>query len=110
MSRATVATREARAKKLVRALAGFVKENSEHLTTYAHGMITTSDSLKKSLEDVHKDGLGRLEGALDELLKRFNTVLTHRQMLHHERDKCLKMMEVKVPVFCAFSPNRIMFS
>ncbi|KAI0207808.1 hypothetical protein LSAT2_007551 [Lamellibrachia satsuma] len=94
-SRATTSTREVRAQKLVRALSGFVKENSEYLATHAHGMITTSDTLRKSLEDANKDGLGRLEGALDELLKRFTTVLTHRQMLHREREKCIKSMDVK---------------
>ena len=91
-------TREARAKKLVRALSIFVKENSAHLTTHAHGMITTSDSLKKSLEDANKDALGRLEGAFYELLSRFTTVLTHRGMLHRERYRCLKLMEVTVRV------------
>ena len=81
-----------------------MKENSKYLATHAHGMITTSDTLRKSLEDANKDGLGRLEGALDELLKRFTTVLTHRQMLHREREKCIKLMDVKV--LACFQCNR----
>ena len=93
--RAATAAHETRCRHLVTSLCEFLHEHEAQLTTHAHGMITTSDTLRRSLDDVRRDTLSRLQAGIGELLNQLARTLAQRDGLERERDKCQKLLSVE---------------
>jgi hypothetical protein len=73
-------------------LVEFIKENESALTSQAHGMVTTSEVLRTSVAD--DDLMAILTTTTRFLTRRMKSVLKDREMFHHEREKCLDIIQV----------------
>lgn len=71
----------------------FIKANEHGLLSQAHGMVTTSEVLRTSVAD--DDLMAMLNQTTRFILGRVRSVLKDKEILAHEREKCLEIIGAK---------------
>ena len=84
--------KDERIKALDKQLGEFLRQNRQVLTSRAHDLTSTTETLRVSSND--DDVITKFKERLAYLLGRMRRVINERELLQHDRDKCFTLMEL----------------